>query len=180
MGCGQQYVFISCSTSLRRVLICLRVVLPVFDFYTNLNLFYGIIAEFCTSQNCPTMSAGHTCVQIWCPVHACSYSNMNVVWTTRGLIKTENKSSWQHQHTLTMSWRGCKTCLMTRMSSQRKPVRKRTCPAFHITRNCCRAWLPAELPFHSEAHLSTTVTSICAYLPRSLHTDSSSTFWASL
>lgn len=30
----------------------------VYDFYQNLNLFYGIVTECCTSQNCPTMSAG--------------------------------------------------------------------------------------------------------------------------
>ena len=32
----------------------------VFDFYTNLNEFYGVVAECCTQQSCPTMSAGHT------------------------------------------------------------------------------------------------------------------------
>lgn len=30
----------------------------VFDFYTNLNEFYGVIAECCTQHSCPTMSAG--------------------------------------------------------------------------------------------------------------------------
>ena len=30
----------------------------VFDFYQNLNQFYGVLAECCTSQSCPTMSAG--------------------------------------------------------------------------------------------------------------------------
>jgi hypothetical protein len=34
----------------------------VYDFYTNLNEFYGVIAECCTQQNCPTMSAGPTYV----------------------------------------------------------------------------------------------------------------------
>ena len=34
----------------------------VFDFYTNLNEFYGVITECCTPQACPTMSAGRTCV----------------------------------------------------------------------------------------------------------------------
>jgi MOB kinase activator 1 len=32
--------------------------LKVFDFYHNLNHFYGALTEFCTLQNCPTMSAG--------------------------------------------------------------------------------------------------------------------------
>lgn len=35
----------------------------VFDFYTNLNEFYGVLTEFCTQQNCPTMSAGATYVR---------------------------------------------------------------------------------------------------------------------
>lgn len=30
----------------------------VFDFYTNLNEFYGVLTESCTHQACPTMSAG--------------------------------------------------------------------------------------------------------------------------
>jgi hypothetical protein len=34
----------------------------VFDFYQNLNLFYGIISECCTPQSCPTMAAGPQCV----------------------------------------------------------------------------------------------------------------------
>ena len=36
----------------------------VFDFYTNLNEFYGVITECCTPQACPTMSAGRTCVSL--------------------------------------------------------------------------------------------------------------------
>jgi len=29
----------------------------MFDFYTNLNEFYGVIAETCTQHTCPTMSS---------------------------------------------------------------------------------------------------------------------------
>ena len=36
----------------------------VFDFYQNLNLFYGVISECCTQQSCPTMSAGPSSVPI--------------------------------------------------------------------------------------------------------------------
>lgn len=32
--------------------------ISVFDFYTNLNQFYGVIAECCTQQSCPAMAAG--------------------------------------------------------------------------------------------------------------------------
>ncbi|CAG8680639.1 16637_t:CDS:2, partial [Acaulospora colombiana] len=38
---------------------------PVFDFYNNINLFYGAIAERCTSKNCPTMTAGDKLVYTW-------------------------------------------------------------------------------------------------------------------
>lgn len=31
---------------------------PVFDFFQNLNMFYGVISECCTQPSCPTMSAG--------------------------------------------------------------------------------------------------------------------------
>jgi len=33
---------------------------PVFDFYHNLNHFYGALTDFCTLQTCPSMSAGPT------------------------------------------------------------------------------------------------------------------------
>ncbi|KAJ6452543.1 Mob1/phocein [Mycena vitilis] len=39
--------------------------LTVFDFYTNLNEFYGVLTEFCTQHNCPTMSAGTTLNYTW-------------------------------------------------------------------------------------------------------------------
>ncbi len=32
----------------------------VFDFFQNLNMFYGVISECCTQHSCPTMSAGAT------------------------------------------------------------------------------------------------------------------------
>lgn len=35
-----------------------RLSFPVFDFYTNLNEFYGVIAETCTQHTCPMMSGG--------------------------------------------------------------------------------------------------------------------------
>jgi len=41
------------------------VAVNMFDFYTNLNLFYGSIAECCTTQTCPTMSAGPSLDYTW-------------------------------------------------------------------------------------------------------------------
>lgn len=32
---------------------------PVFDFFNNLNQFYGVVIEHDTPEACPTMSAGH-------------------------------------------------------------------------------------------------------------------------
>ncbi|THV03030.1 hypothetical protein K435DRAFT_775193 [Dendrothele bispora CBS 962.96] len=43
------------------------VAVNIFDFYTNLNEFYGAITECCTQSSCPTMSAG---------------PNLNYMWTT--------------------------------------------------------------------------------------------------
>jgi len=34
------------------------VAMNMFDFFTNLNLFLGVLSECCTQQSCPTMSAG--------------------------------------------------------------------------------------------------------------------------
>ncbi|EAU86452.1 protein kinase activator [Coprinopsis cinerea okayama7 len=44
------------------------VAVNIYDFFTNLNEFYGCIAETCTAQSCPTMSAG---------------PSLNYLWTTR-------------------------------------------------------------------------------------------------
>ncbi|KAF8918973.1 Mob1/phocein [Mucidula mucida] len=43
------------------------VAVNMYDFYTYLNEFYGVISERCTQQTCPTMSAGN---------------NLNYLWTT--------------------------------------------------------------------------------------------------
>ncbi|KIY46671.1 hypothetical protein FISHEDRAFT_46879 [Fistulina hepatica ATCC 64428] len=37
----------------------------IFDFYTNLNEFYGVISECCTAQSCPTMAVGPTLNYTW-------------------------------------------------------------------------------------------------------------------
>lgn len=41
------------------------VAVNIFDFYTNLNEFYGVITEFCTQHHCPTMAAGPTLNYTW-------------------------------------------------------------------------------------------------------------------
>jgi len=41
------------------------VAVNVFDFYTNLNEFYGVITECCTQHSCPTMSGGPTLNYMW-------------------------------------------------------------------------------------------------------------------
>ncbi|OCH84091.1 hypothetical protein OBBRIDRAFT_891986 [Obba rivulosa] len=41
------------------------VAVNVFDFYQNLNLFYGVLAECCTQHSCPTMSAGPSVNYTW-------------------------------------------------------------------------------------------------------------------
>jgi len=41
------------------------VAVNIFDFYQNLNQFYGVLAECCTQQSCPTMAAGPTLNYTW-------------------------------------------------------------------------------------------------------------------
>jgi hypothetical protein len=41
------------------------VAMNIFDFHNNLNMFYGVISEFCTSATCPTMSAGPNLDYTW-------------------------------------------------------------------------------------------------------------------
>ncbi|KAF8158063.1 Mob1/phocein [Crassisporium funariophilum] len=41
------------------------VAVNIFEFYTNLNEFYGVITECCTQQACTTMSAGQTLSYTW-------------------------------------------------------------------------------------------------------------------
>ncbi|TFK52181.1 hypothetical protein OE88DRAFT_1711930 [Heliocybe sulcata] len=37
----------------------------IFDFYQNINMFYGVIAECCTQESCPAMSAGPQLNYTW-------------------------------------------------------------------------------------------------------------------
>ncbi|TFK40879.1 protein kinase activator [Crucibulum laeve] len=41
------------------------VAVNMFDFYTNLNEFYGVINEACTQHSCPSMSAGPSLNYLW-------------------------------------------------------------------------------------------------------------------
>ncbi|THV03031.1 hypothetical protein K435DRAFT_748449 [Dendrothele bispora CBS 962.96] len=41
------------------------VAVNIYDFYTNLNEFYGVITECCTQQSCSTMSAGPALNYTW-------------------------------------------------------------------------------------------------------------------
>ncbi|KIM43018.1 hypothetical protein M413DRAFT_393900 [Hebeloma cylindrosporum] len=41
------------------------VAVNIFDFYTNLNEFYGVIAETCTQHACPTMTGGPSLNYVW-------------------------------------------------------------------------------------------------------------------
>jgi len=41
------------------------VAVNIFDFFQNLNMFYGVISECCTQQSCLTMSAGPSLNYTW-------------------------------------------------------------------------------------------------------------------
>ncbi|KAI0036579.1 Mob1/phocein [Vararia minispora EC-137] len=41
------------------------VAVNIFDFFQNLNMFYGVISECCTQSSCPTMSAGPALSYTW-------------------------------------------------------------------------------------------------------------------
>ncbi|KAE9408950.1 Mob1/phocein [Gymnopus androsaceus JB14] len=41
------------------------VAVNIYDFYTNLNEFYGCLTEKCTQQACPTMSGGPSLNYLW-------------------------------------------------------------------------------------------------------------------
>lgn len=41
------------------------VAVNIYDFFVNLNEFYGVLAESCTQTTCPAMSAGHNLNYLW-------------------------------------------------------------------------------------------------------------------
>ncbi|KAJ7069607.1 Mob1/phocein [Mycena amicta] len=71
------------------------VAVNVFDFYTNLNEFYGALTECCTQQTCPTMSAGPTLNYTWLQdrkrvaLSAPTYID-SVMSTVQNLLNDEN------------------------------------------------------------------------------------------
>ncbi|KAF8349493.1 Mob1/phocein [Amanita rubescens] len=72
------------------------VAVNIYDFYTNLNEFYGVITECCTQHLCPTMSCGPTLNYPWInhtgkviPLSAPSYID-TVLSTLQRLVEDEN------------------------------------------------------------------------------------------
>ncbi|KAG9315952.1 Mob1/phocein [Chiua virens] len=72
------------------------VAVNVFDFYTNLNEFYGVISECCTQHSCPTMSAGPNLNYTWInqdrkSVHLAAPTYIDYVMTwVQNLLDDEN------------------------------------------------------------------------------------------
>ena len=64
MGCGEQYAAFEPSLIRKYSMklgcygLYIWPLLTVFDFYQNLNQFYGVLAECCTATSCPSMAAG--------------------------------------------------------------------------------------------------------------------------
>ncbi|KAJ2917025.1 hypothetical protein MD484_g3403, partial [Candolleomyces efflorescens] len=80
------------------------VAVNVFDFYTNLNEFYGVITDVCTQQTCPTMSAGHSLSYTWInqdrkSVHlpAPTYIDYVMTWV-QNLLDDENNFPTKSGH----------------------------------------------------------------------------------
>ncbi|KAJ2929343.1 hypothetical protein H1R20_g7764, partial [Candolleomyces eurysporus] len=80
------------------------VAVNIFDFYTNLNEFYGVITDVCTQQTCPTMSAGHTLSYTWInqdrkSVHlpAPTYIDYVMTWV-QNLLDDENSFPTKSGH----------------------------------------------------------------------------------
>lgn len=79
----------------------------VFDFFQNLNMFYGVVSECCTKASCPTMTAGPSYVCLSCHVFgilslkwqiaSCARNIMCTDSITRGSTKTERASSSPRQ-----------------------------------------------------------------------------------
>ncbi|KAF7314530.1 hypothetical protein MKEN_00926200 [Mycena kentingensis (nom. inval.)] len=71
------------------------VAVNIFDFYTNLNEFYGVLTECCTQQSCPTMSGGPTLNYLWLQdrkrvsLSAPTYID-SVMSTVQNLLNDEN------------------------------------------------------------------------------------------
>ncbi|CAK5270454.1 unnamed protein product [Mycena citricolor] len=71
------------------------VAVNIYDFYTNLNEFYGVLTECCTQQSCPTMSGGPTLNYLWVQdrkkvtLSAPTYIDF-VMSTVQNLIADEN------------------------------------------------------------------------------------------
>ncbi|KAH8824022.1 Mob1/phocein [Flagelloscypha sp. PMI_526] len=75
------------------------VAVNVYDFYTNLNEFYGVISEFCTTSSCTTMTAGPALSYTWINQHrksvhlpAPSYIDYVLTWI-QNLLHTPTSSS---------------------------------------------------------------------------------------
>lgn len=50
---------------IRVALLLLTLACTAVDFFNQINLLYGSIAEFCTQESCPVMNAGARYVYLW-------------------------------------------------------------------------------------------------------------------
>lgn len=41
------------------------IALNIFEFYHHLNMFYGVVTDYCTPENCPSMNAGSSTNYLW-------------------------------------------------------------------------------------------------------------------
>lgn len=71
------------------------VAINVYDFFTNVNSFYGVLSEFCTSQTCPRMNIGPGRDCLWIdqnrkqlPLAAPTYIDYVMSWV-QSLVENE-------------------------------------------------------------------------------------------
>lgn len=97
---------------------------PVFEFFDMLNKFYGVVQEFCTPQNCPSMSAGPGYAHTLPPLRHLLIPLWVAAWITPGWTRTKNPSGCPHPPTLSTSFNGSQTGSMTKAYSPPRPIQQ--------------------------------------------------------
>jgi hypothetical protein len=163
--------------------------ITVFDFFQNLNMFYGVISECCTQQSCPTMSAGPTYVlstlrPTFRPItyRALCTGRLNYTW-----INQDRKSVQLPAPTYidyVMTW--VQNLLDDENTFPTKSGRSIIAPSdhrnmgSHLRRPSIRTRLPCFFSIDHQARLSSALTCVCAHIPRTLPSNPSPSFRAPL
>jgi hypothetical protein len=173
---NSMYIFSYSHTPIYR----LEYPLAVFDFYTNLNEFYGVITECCTQQSCPTMSAGPSYVLFCLPSHhslmISSPQRLNYTWINqdRKSVNLPAPTYIDYVMTWVQNLLDDETVFPTKSGAGSLVQIDPECSTRPLKSHPDRPGILTIVPIHGQTCIPPALACLCTYLSRALHSTSAS------